>query len=199
MSETTTPQTTAVRVYFLLNGKLQPVSRQVPQDGTLADAAQAALADGPTEAEAAAGLVSGKPGAREALAQQVYTLTQFPGARTVEIAGTRYSRADFEDETPQILVESPLRSQTVRSPLRARGTANTFEATFQYDLVGPDGTLLKSHFVTATSGSGTRGTFMFAVPYTVDRAGTGKLVVYERSAEDGSRIHEVEIPVRLVP
>jgi len=196
---TTTPQTTAVRVSFLLDGKVQPVSRRVLQDDSLADATQAALADGPTQAEAADGLVTGKPGTREALAQQVYTLTQFPGARTVEIDGTRYSRADFEDQTPQILVESPLRSQTVRSPLRARGTANTFEATFQYDLVAPDGSVLTTHFVTATSGSGTRGTFDFAVPFTVDRAGNGKLVVYERSAEDGSRIHQVEIPVRLVP
>jgi hypothetical protein len=134
---------------------------------------------------------------RAALVQTVYTLTQFPASHTAVVNGKTYTRADFEDETPIILVESPLPFQKVKSPLRATGTANTFEATFQYDLVGPDGKLLTTHFVTATSGSGTRGTFDFTVPFTVDRTGPGKLVVYERSAENGRRIHQVEIPIQL--
>ena len=133
-----------------------------------------------------------------ALAQIVYTLTQFPTVKAVEIAGQRYSRADFEDETPIILVESPLPFETVKSPLRARGTANTFEATFNYDVVGPDGKVLDTHFVTATSGSGQRGTFDFTTkPFTVAHPGLGKLLVYELSAKDGSRIHENEIPVQM--
>ena len=94
-------------------------------------------------------------------------------------------------------MESPLPFDHVKSPLHATGTANTFEATFQYDLRDPGGKLLKTHFVTATSGTGTRGTFDFSVPFTSPSAGTGKLVVYELSAKDGSRIHQVEIPVRM--
>jgi len=136
---------------------------------------------------------------RAFVAQAVYTLSQFSPQRPVLVNGTTYTRGAFEDLTPAILVEAPLPNQEVKTPLRATGTANTFEATFQYDLLGPDGKLLETHFVTATSGSGTRGTFDFTVPFTVDRAVAGKLVVYERSAENGKRIHVVEIPVRLTP
>jgi hypothetical protein len=134
---------------------------------------------------------------RAFVAQTVYTLTQFARGHPVIVNGRRYKRRDFEDLTPIILVESPLPDTPVTSPLHARGTANTFEATFQYDLVDPGGKLLKTHFVTATSGSGTRGSFDFTVPFPAGHEGAGKLVVYERSAKDGSRIHIVAIPVRL--
>jgi hypothetical protein len=57
--------------------------------------------------------------------------------------------------------------------------------------------VLAHHFVTATSGSGTRGTFDFAAQFTAAQSGPGKLVVYEISAANGSRIHQVEVPVRI--
>lgn len=206
-------ETTSLRVYFLEDGKVQPVARQVPKTQGVAAAALAELAKGPTDAEkndlgltsdvktpgtvTVSNGVARVQGASGGTGQVVYTLTQFPTVNAVEIGGKRYTRADFEDETPAILVESPLPFQHVRSPLRATGTANTFEATFDYDLTDPEGKIISSHFVTATSGSGTRGTFDFTVPYTVDRSGLGELIVYERSAKDGSRIHLREIPVYL--
>ena len=76
---------------------------------------------------------------REALAQVVYTLTQLPTVESVDDPGATVDRADFEDETPAILVESPLSFEEVTSPLRAPGTANTFEANFQYELTDYDG------------------------------------------------------------
>ena len=79
----------------------------------------------------------------------------------------------------------------------SRSTANTFEATFEYDLLDPDGKVLKHDFATATSGSGTRGTFDFRVPFEAP-SGVGRLVVYERSAADGSKTHVVEIPITFV-
>jgi hypothetical protein len=210
------------RNYFLLHGKVQPVERGTLVEigtgtGGIAEAAAYQLGKSTTTQEERIGITdeaagtqdvhllhdvvvataSGQP--RAGLAQIVYTLSQFPGVKAVEINGKRYTRADFEDETPIILVESPLPFQTVHGPLRVTGTANTFEATFQYDLVGPDGKVIAHHFVTATSGSGTRGTFDFTVPFTVSRSGPGKLVVYELSAKDGSRIHQVEIPLQLEP
>ena len=124
----------------------------------------------------------------------VYTLTQFPTMKSVEIAGKRYTRADFEDQTPIILVESPLPFEQVSSPLRVTGTANTFEATFQYELLDSEGNVVDKNFVTATSGTGTRGTFDFT---TGDASDAAKLVVYENSAENGSRINEVEIPLTV--
>ncbi len=219
------PNTTTVRVYFLRNGQVWPVAREIGQTEAVATAALAALAKKPTGAESSdlqvstaipdsnrsverleidkgTGIARYSPASKlskPALAQVVYTLTQFPTLKTVEIDGKHYTRADFEDQTPPILVESPLSGETVSSPIRVTGTANTFEATFQYELRGPDEKILSKHFEMATSGSGTRGTFDFSVPYTLDKDGPGKLVVYEDSAENGARIHVQEIPLVLSP
>ena len=217
---TTAPERTALRVYFLRNDDVQPVARGVEKTQAIAAAALEALFAGPASSErmdmrlrteipvdaAYSNLRIGSGTAhvdlspdvsRAGLGQVVYTLTQFPTVTDVETGGKRYTRGDFEDEAPAILVESPLPFSSVRSPLRARGTANTFEATFEYDVVGPDGEVLAHDFVTATSGSGTRGTFEFTAPFTVAASGEGKLIVFESSAKDGSRIHIVEIPLQL--
>jgi len=78
------------------------------------------------------------------------------------------------------------------------GTANTFEATFSYELTDTDDLIVDENFVTATSGTGTRGTFDFTTdPFTVPFDGVGSLIVFERSAKDGSRINLVEIPLRM--
>ena len=132
------------------------------------------------------------------LAQVVYTLTQFPEVERVEVQERFLTRADFEEQTPAILVESPLAFEEVASPLRVTGTANTFEANFEYELTDTDGRIVDESFVTATSGTGTRGTFDFTTDaYTVPFDGVGALIVFERSAEDGSRINLVEIPLRM--
>ncbi|HEU0305226.1 MAG TPA: Gmad2 immunoglobulin-like domain-containing protein [Gaiellaceae bacterium] len=214
---TTDEETTKLRVYFLLNGKVQPVAREAQTTG-VAGEALFALGAGPTPTELELGMSSevpinvnsyaikdgvayvsfGDTLTRPALAQTVYTLTQFPTVKAVEIGGKRYTRADFEDYTPAILVESPLPFETVGNPLRATGTANTFEANFMYEVVEPEGRIVDTHFVTATSGSGQRGTFDFTSrKYEISRKGLGALIVLERSAKDGSRIHLVEIPVRM--
>ena len=130
-----------------------------------------------------------------ALAQVVYSLTAFPTVQSVD----GKTRADVEDFVPAILVEHPTPSETVTSPLRVTGNANTFEATFEYRLEDANGNLLAKHFVTATSGSGTRGTFDFSVPFTVDSAQDGTLKVFELSAADGSVINERAISLRLAP
>jgi hypothetical protein len=223
----TVEEGTSTRIYFLRDGKVWPVRRDLRESDTpVADALDELFA-GPTPAEhrdlrletaipdgtlvsdvtVVAGTAGGPGGAvvdlsgdlgREALAQVVYTVTQFRGIGWVEIQGKRYTRADFEAETPAILVESPLAFDPVGSPLRVIGTANTFEATFDYELTDTDGRIVDSGYVTATSGSGTRGTFDFTTkPYTVPFDGIGSLIVFERSAKDGSRIHLVEIPLEM--
>ena len=210
---TTTTASRTVRVYLLRHGKVQPVARTVSETKDLPVAAVAELVERPTVAERELGLVSAVqeieglvvsgpvahvPGFdRVSLAQIVYTLTQFSTVKRVEVGGKAYTRKDFEDLTPAILVESPLPEQSVGRPLRVSGTANTFEATFEYELLDSHGKVIAKHFVTATSGSGTRGTFDFTVPYPSGHGGLGKLVVYESSAKDGSRINVVPIPVQL--
>jgi hypothetical protein len=179
-----------VRVYFMRDGKVAPVARELQT----ADRASllAAVGAGPTDRERAIGFTPGE--GSERTAEEVYTLSQFAPKQAVDVGGRSYTRADFEDLTPAILVETPLPFATVSAPLRLRGTANTFEATFEYELLDSAGKPLAKHFVTATSGSGTRGTYDVAVPFGPP-GGTGKLLVYELSAADGSRIHQVEIPL----
>jgi len=221
-TETTPAGTTSLRVYFLLNGKVQPVAREVPKTRAVARAALEQLLAGPNTTERELGLTTGfDTGARlvaidinnglasvaldgtytrAGLAQLVYTLTQFPTVKAVRLPPeeVRYTRADFEEYTPRILVESPLPFETVENPLRATGTANTFEATFQYEVIEPEGRIVEKNFAMATSGSGFRGTFDFrTLPYEISRPGLGALVVFEISAKDGSRIHLVEIPVQM--
>jgi germination protein M len=188
----TTPANTAVRVYFLRNAKVAPVARRVASTGR--EALLAALDEGPTEAERAIGFTTAEAGPEAA--QVVYTLSQFDPSKPVDLDGKSYTRAEFEDLTPAILVEAPLPFQAVTAPLRVTGTANTFEATFEYELTDRDGKVLSHDFVTATSGSGTRGTFDFTIPFEAPN-GLGNLVVYERSAADGSKTHVVEIPLTL--
>jgi germination protein M len=155
----------------------------------------------------------GAPATRERLAQIVYTLTQFPAVKRVRVRIDGHTvpalgdvkldrglaRADFEDQTPAILVESPGFATAVSSPFTARGTANTFEATFEWELRAASGDVLAKHFETATSGTGTRGTFSFPVTFRLNGATPGSLVVFERSAADGSRIHVRSIPLTLQP
>jgi len=130
-----------------------------------------------------------------ALAQVVYTLTTFPTVHSVN----GKTRADVEEFVPAILVEQPAPGDTVSSPIFVTGNANTYEATFNYRLEDAAGKLLAQHFVTATSGNGTRGTFAFTIPFSIDsHRQDGVLKVFELSAEDGSVVHERAIPLNLV-
>lgn len=240
--ETTAPETTSVAVYLLRDERVSPVRRTVPATTAVARAALEELLDGPTQAEAASGLVSTIPegtalrdvsiangvatvdldgrfddggGSASMLgrvAQVVATLTRFPtvervafrlDGRPVEAIGGEgvvvdppVGRADIEGQTPQILVESPLPGDTVSSPIRLRGTANVFEATVSIDVRDAAGELLLRTFTTATSGTGTRGTFDTTL--TVPEAeGDVTIVAYESSAKDGSPLHVVEVPVEV--
>ena len=187
-----------VRVYFLRDGKVWPVAREV--EAANASVAASELRDGPTEQEQSdlgvTSEVTNEPISRAALAQIVYTLSQFSPDEPVVVDEQEYTRADFEEQTPSVLVESPLPFEEVARPITATGTANTFEANFQYELLDSDGNVIDENFVTATSGTGTRGTFEFTTDDVDDIA---TLVVFESSAEDGSRIREVEIPLNTAP
>lgn len=209
----TLPASSDGKVYWLRDGKVWPVARKLPATDAVA-ASLDDLLDGPSSeekddldatsaipagteldvevADGVATVTASEALSRAALAQVVYTLTQFPTVTSVEIDGKRYERTDFEDQTPAILVESPLPFAEVTSPLTVSGTANTFEATFNYEVYDAEGNLVDDNFVTATSGTGTRGTFEFT---TGDFDSISKLVVFEPSAEDGSKTKLEEIPL----
>jgi hypothetical protein len=65
------------------------------------------------------------------------------------------------------------------------------------NIVDNDGLIIADEFATATSGTGTRGTFDVTVQYPSGHAGRGSLIVFESSAKDGSPINVVEIPIVL--
>ena len=209
----TLPASSAGKVYWLRDGKVWPVARELPATDT-ASASLDELLSGPSSqeeedleatsavrpgteldvevADGVATVTASEELSTEALAQLVYTLTQFPTVTSVEVGGKKYTRKSFEEQTPAILVESPLPFAEVTSPFSASGTANTFEATFNYEVYDADGNIVDENFVTATSGTGTRGTFDFT---TGDFDSISKLVVFEPSAEDGSKTKLVEIPL----
>jgi len=103
-------------------------------------------------------------------------------------------------QTPQAIIdiETPASGASVRTPLRIAGTANTFEATFILEL-RTGGRLLTKRVVTATSGSGTRGTFDLTVRFRVAEETPGEIVAYELSAANGKRIHTARVKIGLLP
>ncbi|MFG3497722.1 GerMN domain-containing protein [Streptomyces sp. NPDC047928] len=150
---------------------------------------------------------------RARLAQVVFTATRFPsidkvlfaldgkpvrsfGGEGIEL-NRPVGRSDFEDLTPDILVESPMIGDTIRTPVRVWGTANTFEATFRLKVTDAAGRTGADIYGTATSGSGTRGTFDVTFPYTATRSGAGVLTSYWDSPEDGRPVVSDTVPVTV--
>jgi hypothetical protein len=219
-AQTTTGHVTA-RVYMLRDARVAAVTRRLPPPAATPRAALERLLEGPTPRERRAGLSTAVPAgnridsfrvadgmahvdlaldlSRRGVAQVVYTLTQFPEIRraavaTPDAAPGPLTRAALEDLTPLILVEEPTPYAEVTSPLRVWGSSNTFEATLQLELRRDDGSVLARTTVTATSGTGTRGTFESSLDFDAT-PGRAILEAYEQSAKDGSRIHVVEIPL----
>ncbi|HEX5166694.1 MAG TPA: Gmad2 immunoglobulin-like domain-containing protein [Thermomicrobiales bacterium] len=147
------------------------------------------------------------------LAQVVYTLTQFPTVDFVTftldgepvttfggegiVLDRPVSRKDFEDLTPIIFVASPAVNDTVSSPLRVTGTANTFEAAFMLQILDANGATLVEQPMMATSGTGTRGTFDATIEFNAPPGSKITLRVFEHSAKDGSEVNVVEIPLTV--
>ena len=207
---TSTPPTTAApattrtaRIYVVRDGKLVAEGRQVPATPGVGSEALRALLGGRSFDLTVANGVATVTGlgtlSHEGQAEIVATLTQFPTVQAVELDGKRLTRLDIEDVTPQILLESPLPGDHVTSPVQLTGTANTFEATFLVEILDRDGKSLSRKFVTATSGTGTRGTFAAEIGYETADAQPGTIYVYESSAEDGRPLHEARVPVTLGP
>jgi len=149
------------------------------------------------------------------IAQVVFALTQFPTIQKVlfqlnGVTATTFgseglilnhpvSRSDEVSLLPPIFLESPAVGDTVHSPLHVTGLANTYEATFQVQLVEATGRMAVDHYVMATAGTGTWGAFDASFPYMMSATGAGKIVVFEISAKDGSHVNEDDVPVTVGP
>jgi hypothetical protein len=110
---------------------------------------------------------------------------------------TSPSGSSSEDQLPLIVVETPANGESVSSPVTVSGTANVFEATVSIAILDAEGRAVATTFTTATCGSGCRGTYSTEVRYEVDETQPGTVRVFEVSAEDGSSVNVVDIPVTL--
>jgi hypothetical protein len=148
------------------------------------------------------------------LAQVVYTLTRLPevdevtfqmegvpvtvfSSEGIELDGPQ-QREDYYDLLPPIFVDHPSWGEPVMSPINISGLSNVFEAVSQIMLTDDDGEPLFEETVMATCGTGCWGEWSIEIPYQVDREQFGAVIVWEFSAQDGSRIHVREYPVRLL-
>jgi hypothetical protein len=96
--------------------------------------------------------------------------------------------------TPLITILSPPEGERVTAPITASGRANTFEAQLVVDAVNEAGNLLCIRQVTATSGSGTEGSWSATLGIAPESASDSPITLraYERSALDGEVVNLVE-------
>jgi hypothetical protein len=225
-----------LQLWFAKNGKLFPTKRTAAFQPAVARLALAVLLRGPSARERrvrvesavpngtavrsvslANGVatvdlsrgISGTSGEEElrlALAQIVYTVTQFRSVKGVriEIEGTSIgsrtlTRRTFRSLLPAIVVESPAIGASVSSPVVVKGTANVFEATVSLRILDSQGREVARTFTTATCGTGCRGRYSKSVRFSVSSEQPGTIEVFEESAENGQPINVVTIPVTLRP
>jgi hypothetical protein len=147
------------------------------------------------------------PTMQQRLAQLVFTLTQFETVTSVRLRldgvptttfGTSLDRAAFAAETPRILLETPAPGDVLKDTAHLAGVSSTYENNVRIRIVGADGRTLADTFTTAkASPAGAWSPFDAIVPFARGANTTGKVVVFENSAKDGSEINVVEVPVRF--
>jgi hypothetical protein len=102
-------------------------------------------------------------------------------------------------ELAPIAVALPQTGASVQSPITVAGSANVFEATVSVRVLDANGDVIVEAFTTAACGTGCRGDFNAQVEIPVDTEQPATIQVFESSAQDGSMINAVEIPVTLLP
>ncbi len=96
-----------------------------------------------------------------------------------------------------ICVPSTLVNSLIQSPVTASGTAIAFESTFQWTLLGPANQQIAQGTLMASAPDiGQPGPFVLSQAVTIPAGyATGTLRFYESSAQDGSPVHVLNIPV----
>lgn len=220
---TTLPAAPDLGVWFVRDGQLVRVPTADPggAGGAEQRALEALLAGPPADATSAVApgttlesfaladtiatiALSGSAPEGQALEQVVATVTDSGAAHWVRLGDepglvNRTIAAGQPDDAPAIEL---VRAQYDGSKVQVAGTADVFEATVQLRLMRGDEELART-FVTATCGTGCRGSFEGALEAPADQVagtittGTDPLRVeaYTLSAEDGSERDLVELAV----
>lgn len=117
---------------------------------------------------------------------------------TSDEAGYPPSATPVPQVVTNILVSQPRPNATVRSPVVVSGKARTFESTVNWRMRTTAGLELVSGFTTSTGADvGQYGDFSFAITAPAGTTGPVVIEVYEISAENGTEINKVSIPVTL--
>jgi hypothetical protein len=99
--------------------------------------------------------------------------------------------------TAPIVVEQPTNGAKVSTPIHIEGTATVFEGTVSVVLTDREGNELTTKSLQASCGNGCRGRFSGNIGVPGGFAGSAMLRLFETSAEDGSPLHEVDVPLTV--
>ena len=146
--------------------------------------------------------------------QVTWTLTQFPTVKRVGylidgevpaegigghgiVLDKPQTRKNNEHYLPPIVVEHPIAGETIDRVFDVSGISNVFEATVSWRLVDRGGKTVQEGFTTASCGTGCWGDFFEKITLGSDALQEDHLTlqVFESSAEDGSPLHMVRVPV----
>jgi spore germination protein GerM len=142
------------------------------------------------------------------LNQLIYTLTdeRFPNVlftvdgEPVETFGTEgivltepVNRESFLDHVHVINLTSPIQVQ--EDGYLIEGLADVFEANLNVAVLDAEGEIVEERFVTASCGTGCWGDFSMTIPADLIVPGESSIQVYARSAEDGSPVGVITVPI----
>jgi hypothetical protein len=184
-----------LNIYQVLGGKLQVTSaalRDLPPDATTAlkllrDPGSVTVSNGTAQ------VTPTRPLDDKRRAEIVWTLTQFPSVKRVNLPGhkglTRESEASF---APPIMIESPNGPNALPQTFQVKGTASVFEGTLVIE-VQRGATVIARKTVTASAGAPNLGTFDAVLHVNI--TGPAQLVAYAPSAANGKPQHEVSVHI----
>jgi hypothetical protein len=105
---------------------------------------------------------------------------------------------DIDNEERNITITSPRPNEEVGLPLVVEGRGRVFEQTLQVRLRDEDGTVLVERFaMTDALGIGQFGPYRVELYYPEPQGQSGMVEAFQYSAEDGSEIDLVRVPVRF--
>jgi hypothetical protein len=101
------------------------------------------------------------------------------------------------DADAPIVVEQPTNGEKVATPIHIEGTATVVEGSVSVVLTDGEGNQLTTKTLQASCGNGCRGRFSGNLGIPDGYTGSAMLRLFETSAEDGTPLHEVDIPLTV--
>jgi hypothetical protein len=158
---------------------------------------------------------SGTFGEAARLEQVIFTLTRFEDIDAVNfsIEGEPVNifgghgielhepadRTRISTAVSAILIDSPAYWGVAANPLVASGSTNVCDGALELVLADADGLILWEGSPTVACGAEHRGDWSISIPYDIDEAQIGALIVWEQSDQDWSQPNIREHPVFLSP